>query len=158
MRLSIVPEYASATLQPGFLSQPASVAGDGITILVVEDSEDIRALLEELLEAEGYNLIFATNGEEGLTLAQQENPTIILMDLSLPGMDGWEAVYRLRQLPEFATTPIIALTAHATRKDEERALAVGCTGYISKPFDMEKLLDYIASFTITTPANAVPSN
>ncbi|OJV97197.1 MAG: two-component system response regulator [Chloroflexi bacterium 54-19] len=115
-------------------------------VLVVEDSEDIRTLLEELLEAEGYNLVFATNGEEGLEKAKREHPDIILMDLSLPGMDGWETVYRLRQLAEFKTTPVIALTAHATRKDEERALAAGCTGYISKPFDMENLLNYIASF------------
>jgi len=120
--------------------------GPHVRLLVVEDSEDIRKLLEELLEAEGYNLIFATNGEEGLETAKRERPDIILMDLSLPGMDGWETVFRLRQLTEFKATPIIALTAHATRKDEERALAAGCTGYVSKPFDMEKLLDYIASF------------
>ncbi|MBN9388083.1 MAG: response regulator [Chloroflexi bacterium] len=120
--------------------------GPHIRVLVVEDSEDIRTLLEELLEAEGYNLVFATNGEEGLEKAKREHPDIILMDLSLPGMDGWETVYRLRQLAEFKTTPVIALTAHATRKDEERALAAGCTGYISKPFDMENLLNYIASF------------
>jgi two-component system cell cycle response regulator DivK len=121
--------------------------GPHVRVMVVEDSEDIRTLLEELLEAEGYGLIFATNGEEGLEKAQREHPDIILMDLSLPGMDGWETVYHLRQLDDFKTTPIIALTAHATRKDEERALAVGCTGYISKPFDMENLLNYIASFT-----------
>jgi two-component system, cell cycle response regulator DivK len=115
-------------------------------IMIVEDSEDIRTLLAELLEGEGYDLVFATNGEEGLETAKAIQPDIILMDLSLPGMDGWEAVYRLRQLPAFKHTPIVALTAHATRKDEERALAVGCTGYISKPFDMDKLLQYIASF------------
>ncbi len=115
-------------------------------IMVVEDSEDIRTLLAELLEGEGYGLVFATNGEEGLETAQKEHPDIILMDLSLPGMDGWETVYRLRQLADFKATPIVALTAHATRKDEERALAVGCTGYISKPFDMDKLLQYIATF------------
>ena len=120
--------------------------GPHVRVMVVEDSEDIRTLLEELLEAEGYSLVFATNGEEGLETAQRERPDLILMDLSLPGMDGWETVYRLRQLPEFKATPVIALTAHATRKDEERALAAGCTGYVSKPFDMEKLLDYIATF------------
>ncbi len=120
--------------------------GPHVRVMIVEDSEDIRHLLEELLEGEGYNLVFATNGEEGLETAKRERPDIILMDLSLPGMDGWETVYRLRQLAEFRTTPIIALTAHATRKDEERALAAGCTGYVSKPFDMENLLDYIASF------------
>lgn len=120
--------------------------GPHIRVMIVEDSEDIRLLLEELLESEGYNLVFATNGEEGLETANREHPDIILMDLSLPGMDGWETVYRLRQLAEFKSTPIIALTAHATRKDEERALAAGCTGYISKPFDMENLLEYIGSF------------
>ena len=120
--------------------------GPHVRVLIVEDSEDIRTLLEELLEAEGYNLTFATNGEEGLETAQRVRPDIILMDLSLPGMDGWETVYRLRQLADFKTTPIIALTAHATRKDEERALTAGCTGYISKPFDMETLLNYVAGF------------
>ncbi len=115
-------------------------------IMIVEDSEDIRVLLAELLEGEGYDLVFATNGEESLETAQAIHPDIILMDLSLPGMDGWEAVYRLRQLPAFKKTPIVALTAHATRMDEERALAVGCTGYISKPFDMDNLLQYLASF------------
>lgn len=120
--------------------------GPHTRILIVEDSEDIRSLLEELLSGEGYDLVFATNGEEGLETAKKAHPDIILMDLSLPGMDGWETVYRLRQLDEFKQTPVIALTAHATRKDEERALAAGCTGYVSKPFDMEKLLDYVASF------------
>lgn len=115
-------------------------------IMIVEDSEDIRTLLAELLEGEGYNLVFATNGEEGLETAKKIHPDIILMDFSLPGMDGWETVYHLRQLSDFKKTPIVALTAHATRKDEERALAVGCTGYISKPFDMDKLLQYLATF------------
>jgi two-component system cell cycle response regulator DivK len=127
-------------------AQSEESVGPLTRIMIVEDSEDIRTLLAELLEGEGYDLVFATNGEEGLETAKAIQPDIILMDLSLPGMDGWEAVYRLRQLPAFKKTPIVALTAHATRKDEERALAVGCTGYISKPFDMDKLLQYIASF------------
>lgn len=120
--------------------------GPHVRVMIVEDSEDIRILLEELLEGEGYGLVFATNGEEGLETAKREHPDLILMDLSLPGMDGWETVYRLRQLAEFKSTPIIALTAHATSKDKERALAAGCTGYVSKPFDMEQLLVYVASF------------
>jgi two-component system cell cycle response regulator DivK len=148
MRLILDLQTASSLPHINVLAQPEeAVAVDPhIRILIVEDSEDIRALLEELLEGEGYSLVFATNGEEGMEMAKREQPNLILMDLSLPGMDGWEAVYRLREMPEFKKTPIVALTAHATRKDEERALAVGCTGYISKPFDMEKLLQYIASF------------
>ena len=113
-------------------------------ILVVEDSEDIRALLNELLEDEGYRLVFAVNGEEGLEMAQAHSPQLVLMDLSLPGIDGWETVRRLRQFPQFRQTPVLALTAHATQRDQQRALDAGCTGYISKPFDADELLAKVA--------------
>ena len=115
-------------------------------ILIVEDSEDIRYLLVQLLEEEGYRTEVATDGEAGFSAAQRLQPQLILMDLSLPGMDGWETVRRLRRLSQFTSTPIIALTAHATDKDKERALAAGCTAYISKPFDMETLLEQLAKY------------
>ena len=120
-------------------SQPQSAL-----ILIVEDSEDIRALLNELLEDEGYRLVFAVNGEDGLATAQTSSPQLILMDLSLPGMDGWETVRQLRHLSQFKQTPILALTAHATQRDHQRALEAGCTDYISKPFDAEELLAKVA--------------
>ncbi len=115
-------------------------------ILIVEDSEDIRSMLVELLEDEGYHTAVATNGQEGLDSAQHLQPALILMDLSLPGMDGWETVRRLRRLPSFKSTPIIALTAHASEMDKQRALAAGCSAYISKPFDMETLLEQLSLF------------
>ncbi len=120
-------------------------------ILIVEDSDDIRALLSELLEDEGYRVVTASNGEDGLKAAQVHYPQLILMDLSLPGMDGWETVRNLRRLPDFAQTPIVALTAHATKRDEERALAAGCTGYISKPFDADRLLTELQAFVPGSP-------
>ena len=119
---------------------------DSEPILIVEDSEDIRALLNELLEDTGQQLVFAVNGEDGLTAAQSYQPRLILMDLSLPGMDGWETVRQLRRMPAFEQTPILALTAHATDRDRQRAIEAGCSDYISKPFDADELLEKIAKF------------
>lgn len=111
------------------------------SVLVVEDSDDIRHLLWELLEDEGYLVHLAATGEEGILKAQAHQPHLILMDLSLPGINGWEVVRRLRANPQFELTPILALTAHASSRDEQNALAAGCSGYISKPFDMDDLLN-----------------
>ena len=113
-------------------------------ILVVDDSMDIRILLEQLLEKAGYYVVFAEDGQASLTQAKQYHPDLILMDLSLPDIDGWEAVGHLRKMSEFRTTPIIALTAHVAPFDAERALAVGCTAHIGKPFDTRVLLQEVA--------------
>ncbi len=113
-------------------------------ILVVDDSEDIRVLLEQLLDAQGYYLFFAEDGQAALTQAKLHRPDLILMDLSLPDIDGWEAVKHLRKMPEFLTTPIIAVTAHVSPPEEARAMAAGCTAHIGKPFDTEILLQSIA--------------
>ncbi|MBA2285242.1 MAG: response regulator [Ktedonobacteraceae bacterium] len=113
-------------------------------ILVVDDSEDIRVLLEQLLEDQGYCLFFAEDGQESLTQAKLHHPDLILMDLSLPDIDGWEAVKHLRKMPEFRTTPIIAVTAHVSPPEEERAMVAGCTMHIGKPFDTAVLLQSIA--------------
>lgn len=115
-------------------------------ILVVEDSVDIQELLEQILESEGHELFFAENGLAGLDLAIKHRPDLILMDLSLPVMTGWDAVRRLREMNEFKTTPIVAMTAHASKSDRQKALDAGCTSYISKPFDMDAMLKLINNF------------
>src|SRR5690349_41712 len=98
-----------------------TAAGDKKQILVVDDSEDMRVLLEQLLEEAGYRVIVAEDGQASLTQAKLHQPDLILMDLSLPGMSGWEAVGHLRQVSEFRDTPIIAVTAHVSASEEERA-------------------------------------
>lgn len=116
-------------------------------ILIVEDSEDIRLVLEQVLEGEGYELFFAENGLQGLEQAQNHLPDIILMDLSLPVLNGWDATRQLRLLDEFKRTPIIALTAHASKTDQEKAIEAGCTICISKPFDLDVLVQQISMLT-----------
>jgi two-component system, cell cycle response regulator DivK len=113
-------------------------------ILVVDDSEDMRDLLQRLLERAGYHVVLAEDGQASLTQARLHHPDLILMDLSLPDLDGWEAVSHLRKMPEFHTTPIIAVTAHVSPQEAERALAAGCTSHIGKPFDTRRLLREVA--------------
>ncbi|MBI2950860.1 response regulator [bacterium] len=108
-------------------------------ILIVEDVEWNRDLLAQVLE-EAYAIIEAVDGREGLEVAEAERPDLILMDLSLPEMDGWELAARIRQTESIRDVPIIAVTAHAMAGDEERALKAGCNGYLSKPIDEEELL------------------
>jgi CheY-like chemotaxis protein len=107
-------------------------------ILVVEDVDLNRELIVQLLE-DTYQVIEAVNGQEGLELAELERPDLILMDLSLPVMDGWEATRRLKAHDELRSIPIIALTAHAMVGDEEKALAAGCDDYLVKPLDENQL-------------------
>ncbi len=113
-------------------------------ILVVDDSEDMRDLLQRLLERAGYRVILAEDGQASLTQAKLHHPDLILMDLSLPDMDGWEAVGHLRKMREFRSIPIIAVTAHVSPREEERAMAAGCTAHIGKPFDTGVLLQEVA--------------
>jgi two-component system, cell cycle response regulator DivK len=115
-------------------------------ILIVDDSEDMRILLEQILEEEDmYTLQFAESGQQVLDKAKHFLPDLILMDMSLPGMSGWEVVPLLRRLPAFSHTPIIAVTAHVSRADQERSLALGCTTHLGKPFDITTVLTAIAS-------------
>lgn len=113
-------------------------------ILVVDDNEDMRYLLGQVLEKAGYHAIFAENGRISLIQAQLYHPVLILMDLSLPDLSGWEAVSQLRQMDEFSKTPIIAVTAHVSSVEVERARAAGCSAHIGKPFDNAVLLRNIA--------------
>lgn len=114
-------------------------------ILVVEDSDDIRFLLVELLQDEGHTVIAVRSGEEAIKQALVCKPSLILMDISLPGIDGWETVKRLREITQFSATPIFALTGYVGQQHQDQAMAVGCTGFISKPFDMDVLLAQVAN-------------
>jgi len=108
-------------------------------ILIIEDNQDSRILLTDLLQSLAYSVLVAEDGVQGLALAQAEKPDLILMDLSLPKMDGWALARQLKQDAELAHIPIIALTAHAMVGDREEALRVGCDDYVSKPIDMREL-------------------
>jgi two-component system, cell cycle response regulator DivK len=114
-------------------------------ILIVEDVEFNRDLLVQLLEDE-YEILTAVDGLAGIEAAERERPDLILMDLSLPVMDGWEATRRIKANQSVRNVPIIALTAHAMRGDEERALQCGCDDYLSKPFDEQLLFQKLAHF------------
>ncbi len=110
-------------------------------ILLVEDNEMNRDMLERRLLRKGFSVVLATDGEESIRLAASEGPDLILMDLSLPGIDGWEATRRIKAESETGLIPIIALTAHAMTGDRDKALAAGCDDYDSKPVEMERLLE-----------------
>ena len=112
-------------------------------ILIVEDVEMNRDLLVQLLE-DDYELVEAVDGRQGLEKAVQESPDLILLDISLPEIDGWEVARRIRADEALKEIPIIAVTAHAMAGDEEKAYEIGCDGYLSKPIDEEELWDEIA--------------
>jgi two-component system, cell cycle response regulator DivK len=111
-------------------------------ILIVEDVEFNRDLLTQLLEDE-FELIAATDGQAGIAAAEQERPDLILMDLSLPVIDGWEAARRLKAHADLRSIPIIALTAHAMRGDEAKARASGCDDFLTKPIDEALLFQMV---------------
>lgn len=110
-----------------------------LTVLLVEDTEDNRFMLRRLLEMTGYRVVEAMNGEEAVKLAERETPQLILMDLSLPVLDGLAATRLIRQLPQLASTPIIAVSAHDTSDFQSEAIKAGCNSYVSKPIDFAEL-------------------
>lgn len=116
------------------------------TILLVEDVEDNRALARFLLEADGHDVIEAVNGLEALDLARARKPDLVLMDLSLPEMDGWEAARRLWVDPATADLRVVAVTAHAMAGDRERVLEAGFLGYLSKPIDVGAFATQVRAF------------
>ena len=112
-------------------------------ILLVEDNEMNRDMLKRRLERRGYRVSVAVDGRQGLEMACAESPDLILMDMSLPELDGWEAARRLKTDPSLSKIPLIALTAHAMAGDREKAMQAGCDDYDTKPVDLPRLLEKI---------------
>ena len=121
-------------------------------ILLVEDNEMNRDMLSRRLERKGYSVAMALDGEQALTMALSESPALILMDMSLPVMDGWEATRRLKAGAATKLIPIIALTAHAMANDREKALEAGCDDYDTKPIELPRLLAKIEALLVPAAA------
>ena len=115
-------------------------------ILYIEDNFENRLLVNRILTVEGHMLIEAEDGPEGLRIAQQENPDLILVDINLPDMDGYEVTARLREIRSLQRVPIVALTANVLSGDRERSLRCGCDGYIQKPLDVDMLPAQVETF------------
>lgn len=115
-------------------------------ILVIEDQEDNRAILRDLLNSAGFDVIEAFNGEQGVDMAGREKPDLILMDIQLPVMDGYEATRRIKSDPELERIPVIAVTSYALSGDSDKAKSAGCDGYISKPYSPRELLTKVREF------------
>ena len=115
-------------------------------ILIVEDNEMNRDMLSRRLERKGYEVVMAKDGQEGVDMSKTENPDLILMDLSLPVMDGWAATSTIKDNDDTKNTPIIVLTAHAMAGDREKALEAGADEYDTKPIDFKRLLGKIKEF------------
>jgi two-component system cell cycle response regulator DivK len=122
-------------------------------ILLVEDNELNRDMLSRRLVKRGYEVTIALDGEQGLAMARSELPALILMDMSLPGIDGWEATRQLKAAPETRRIPVIALTAHAMAGDREKAIAAGCDDFDTKPVELPRLLEKIEAL-LRSPAGA----
>jgi signal transduction histidine kinase len=118
------------------------------TILYVEDDISSQRLVERILEAEGFDVLLASNGISAIEFAQQDKPDLILMDINMSGLDGYEVTTRLRTVSGLEETPIIALTAATLRGDRERAIVAGCTGYIPKPIDVDSFADQVRSYLV----------
>ncbi len=116
------------------------------TILVIEDQEDNRRIMRDLLTSAGFEVIEAVNGAEGVTAAETHRPDLILMDIQLPVMDGYEATRQIRAKPALQKIPIIAVTSYALSGDDAKAFEVGCDAYVAKPFSPRELLAKVREF------------
>ena len=115
-------------------------------ILIVEDQEDNRMMMRDVLSAAGYELIEAVNGKDGVSRAQTDRPDLIIMDIQMPVLDGYEATRQIKADPNLKSTPIIAVTSYALSGDEAKARAAGCDGYVSKPFSPRQLLARVREY------------
>jgi two-component system cell cycle response regulator DivK len=115
-------------------------------ILVVEDHEENRRIVRDLLTSAGYEIVEAVTGEEGVTMAERERPDLILMDIQLPGIDGYETTRRIKANPASSRIPIIAVTSYALSGDDVKALAAGCDAYVTKPFSPRALLAKVREY------------
>ena len=119
-------------------------------ILLVEDNEMNRDMLSRRLIKRGYDVKIALDGEQGVAMARSELPALVLMDMSLPGLDGWEATRQLKSMPETRGIPVIALTAHAMSGDREKATAAGCDDFDTKPVELSRLIEKIEALLART--------
>ncbi len=115
-------------------------------VLYIEDSPSNRLLVKRVLMAEGYQVLEAEDGSAGMDVAKRERPDLVLMDMNLPDVDGYEMTRRIRATPELASIPIVAMTANVMHGDREKALEAGCVGYLPKPIDVDALPMQIARF------------
>jgi two-component system, cell cycle response regulator DivK len=115
-------------------------------VLLVEDNEDNLVVYRTILEHVGYIVLEARDGEEGVRRARSDHPDLILMDISIPKMDGWEATQRLKADEATRAIPIVALTAHALEEDRQRAIEVGCDGYLAKPIEPRRVVQEVERF------------
>ena len=115
-------------------------------ILIVEDNEMNRDMLSRRLERRGFTVVMAVDGQQGVDMARSEKPDLVLMDMSLPVMDGWTATRTIKDDAELQAIPVIALTAHAMEGDREKAMAAGCDDYDTKPIELPRLLEKIGKF------------
>jgi two-component system cell cycle response regulator DivK len=116
------------------------------TVLYIEDNPDNKTLVQRALESKGYTLIWAAKGEEGLAQAAAVRPSVILLDINLPDIDGYEVARRLKADPDLESIPIIAITANALKGDAEKALTAGCDVYMSKPIQLRELWEKVGAF------------
>ena len=121
-----------------------------VKILLVEDNELNRDMLSRRLMRKGYDVVLAEDGQRGVAMAASEAPDLVIMDLSLPVLDGWKATRRIKASPRTATIPVIALTAHALATDRDKALAAGCDDFDTKPVDLDRLLGKIERLLVKT--------
>lgn len=136
------PPYPSQDHQP----KEPSVAPAKPRVLVIEDNDDMREFLRRILERQGYGFLEAGDGIDGVEIAQRERPQLILMDLSLPHIDGYEVTRSLKSNPDLAGIPVLAVTAHARSADEKRAIEVGCDAYLVKPYSIRELIELVQRF------------
>jgi CheY-like chemotaxis protein len=136
------------TARDSFVQYPCEdgMSDNGKTVLLVEDNEDNRIVYSTILRHFGYTVTEALNGEDGIAKARSQRPDLILMDISIPIIDGWEATQVLKRDPETRDIPIIALTAHALASDREKAMEVGCDGYLAKPCEPRAVVAEVQRF------------
>jgi len=115
-------------------------------ILVIEDQEDLRGVLRDLLTSSGYIVIEAADGASGIAMAKSDRPSVILMDIQMPVMDGYEAIRQIKADPNLTSTPIVAVSSFAMKGDEEKARAAGCDEYVTKPYSPIQLLRMIRGY------------
>lgn len=124
---------------------------NGVKVVVIEDNRLNLELVSDLLEMAGHQVLWAAKAEEGLALVRSESPDVILMDIALAGMDGLSATRILKEDPQTRHIPVVALTAHALRGDEQKALEAGCTGYIMKPINTRTFVETVTAYARVRP-------